>query len=255
LLFLAFMGLQGRYFGRWLLPIFPIACLLAANFALEVAAWATRRAPRLAAGFIALAVIALVGQGIVYGIHSGLVLSRADTRNLTRAWVVENIPAGARIVVEPVVPNAWLNDTGELGGGHVRWIKYPTLRVVLNPASGALEPTHRTVLLENYESTLGPALIGYYEQHDYCWVVSGTTQSGRAFADPQRAPNAIAYYRALEQQGEVIYHVSPYSPGKGPTAFNFDWTFDYYPLAFHRPGPEMTVYRLHGGRCGNSSNK
>jgi hypothetical protein len=30
LLFLAFMGAQGRYFGRWLLPVFPIACLLAA---------------------------------------------------------------------------------------------------------------------------------------------------------------------------------------------------------------------------------
>ena len=36
LLFLAFMGLQGRYFGRWLLPIFPILCLLAAFFALVV---------------------------------------------------------------------------------------------------------------------------------------------------------------------------------------------------------------------------
>ena len=36
LLFLAFMGLQGRYFGRWLLPIFPIVCLLAAWFALDV---------------------------------------------------------------------------------------------------------------------------------------------------------------------------------------------------------------------------
>ncbi|MGA7705160.1 MAG: glycosyltransferase family 39 protein, partial [Solirubrobacteraceae bacterium] len=33
ILFLAFMGLQDRYFGRWLLPIFPIACLLAAHFA------------------------------------------------------------------------------------------------------------------------------------------------------------------------------------------------------------------------------
>jgi Dolichyl-phosphate-mannose-protein mannosyltransferase len=252
-LYLLFLSLQGRYFGRWLLPIFPIACLLAANFALEVAAWATRRAPRLAAGFIALAVIALIAQGVVYSVHSGLVLSRADTRNLTRAWVVENIPAGARIVVEPVVPNAWLNDTGKLGGAtHVRWIKYPTLRVVLNPASGAPEPTHRTVLLEDYESTLGPALIGYYERHDYCWVVSGSTQSGRAFADPRRAPNAIAYYRALEKQGEVVYHTSPYSPGRAPTAFNFDWTFDYYPLAFHRPGPEMTVYRLRGGRCGSS---
>jgi 4-amino-4-deoxy-L-arabinose transferase-like glycosyltransferase len=250
-LYLLFLSLQGRYFGRWLLPIFPIACLLAANFSLEAAGWAARRAgPRLRAGPVALAVIALTAQGVVYSIHSGLTLSRADTRNLARAWVVKNIPAGARIVVEPVVPNAWLDNTaGELASARVRWIKYPTLRVVLNPATGAPEPRHRTVQLEDYESTLSPALIGYYEQHNYCWVVSGTTQSGRAFADPRTVPHAIAYYRELARQGEVVYHVSPYSPGKGPTKFNFDWTFDYYPLAFDRPGPEMTVYRLHGGRC------
>ena len=251
-LYLLFLGLQGRYFGRWLLPIFPIACLLAASFALEVAGWALRHTPRLrgaSAAITALAVIALVAQGLVYSIHSSLVLSRADTRNLTRAWVVEHIPTGAKIVVEPVVPNAWLNDTGGLGAAHVRWIKYPTLRVVLNPTTGAPEPAHRTVLLENYESTLGPALIGYYEREGYCWVVSGTTQAGRAFADPKVVPGAIDYYRELEKQGEVVYHVSPYSSGKNRVAFNFDWTFDYYPLAFHRPGPEMTVYRLHGGRC------
>jgi 4-amino-4-deoxy-L-arabinose transferase-like glycosyltransferase len=248
-LYLLFLSLQGRYFGRWLLPIFPIVCLLAASFALEVAGWAARRAPRLAVGFTALAVIALTGQGLVYSIHAGSVLSRADTRNLARAWVVRNIPAGARIVVEPVVPNAWLNDTGGPGIDHMRWVKYPTLRVVLNPATGVPEPTHRTVLLENYESTLGPTLVSYYEREGYCWVVSGYTQSGRAFANPKVVPNAIAYYRELEKQGEVIYHISPYSSGQSRVAFNFDWTFDYYPLAFHRPGPEMTVYRLHGGRC------
>src|SRR5439155_11033794 len=33
LAYLAFMGLQGRYFGRWLMPILPILCLLAALFA------------------------------------------------------------------------------------------------------------------------------------------------------------------------------------------------------------------------------
>ncbi len=47
LLYLAFMGLQGRYFGRWLLPIFPILCLLAAFFALwlvgAVMRWARGR--------------------------------------------------------------------------------------------------------------------------------------------------------------------------------------------------------------------
>jgi hypothetical protein len=32
-------------------------------------------------------------------------------------------------------------------------------------------------------------------------------------------------------------------------AFNFDWSFDYAPLAYARPGPEMTIYRLRGGRC------
>ena len=37
LLFLAFMGLQGRYFGRWLLPVFPLLCLLAAVFVLWAA--------------------------------------------------------------------------------------------------------------------------------------------------------------------------------------------------------------------------
>jgi len=251
-LYLLFLSLQGRYFGRWLLPIFPIACLLAASFALEVAGWAGRRAARLRgapAAFTALAVIALVTQGLVYSIHSGLVLSRVDTRNLTRAWIVGHIPAGARIVVEPVVPNAWLNETGGLTPTHGRWVKYPTLRVALNPATGAPEPTHRTVQLEDYESTLSPALIGYYEREGYCWVVSGYTQAGRAFADPQVVPHAIAYYRELARQGEVVYHVSPYNSGTGHVAFNFDWTFDYYPLAFQRPGPEMTVYRLHGGRC------
>jgi hypothetical protein len=249
-LYLLFLGLQGRYFGRWLLPIFPVACLLAASFALEAAGWAARRAGRLRAAFVAPAVIALVVQGVVYSIHSGLVLSRPDTRNLTRAWMVEHIPAGAKIVVEPVVPNAWLDETGAGGTAQARWIKFPALRVVLNPATGKPETTNRTVELEDYELALGPALVSYYERHDYCWVVSGYTQSGRAFADPQVVPHAIAYYRELARQGEVVYHVSPYnSAGKDDVAFSFDWTFDYYPLAFHRPGPEMTVYRLHGGRC------
>jgi hypothetical protein len=251
-LYLAFLSLQGRYFGRWLLPIFPIACLLAAYFSLELAGWVTRRAPRLHGArvtFIALVVLALSVQGLIYSIHSDLVLSRTDTRNLTRAWVVAHIPAGARIVVEPVVPNAWLDGTGSLAPGHVRWVKYSTLRLILNPSTGRPEPPHRTVLLENYERTLGPALIPYYEQHDYCWVISGFTQSGRAFTDPKALPDAIAYYRALAQQAQVVYQASPYAPSQGPVPFSFDWTFDYYPLAYDRPGPVMTVYRLHGGRC------
>ncbi len=111
-LFLAFMGLQGRYFGRWLMPIFPIACLLGAFFVVALARWAARPlsepAPR--AALAALLVAALLVQGLVYSVHAGIALSRADTRNLTRQWMLAHIPAGAKIVAEPVEPEEWARE-------------------------------------------------------------------------------------------------------------------------------------------------
>ena len=271
LLFLAFMGLQGRYFGRWLLPIFPILSLLAAFFAVEIVRLAVSRlrqrsgggaggqgsvsAPRArrVAGpaLAALIVAALLAQGILYSVHSGLVLARADTRNITRAWMLTHIPAGAPIVVEPVSPDAWARQAqaGTSTASNPRqWNKYPSMLSRISPDGGLLDTT-RQVSVENYVRTLAPALLGYYEHHGYCWVVSGSTQYDRAFADPRAVPLAVAYYRALARQGTVVFRASPYARGQRPVAFNFDWSFDYYPLAYERPGPQMTVYRLNGGRC------
>ena len=277
LLFLIFMGLQGRYFGRWLLPILPIACLLAASFTLTVAQALARRLARARAGGeegvppgrhraerrrrsggppLALAgavllIAAVLAQGLIYSVHAGLTLSRADTRNETRAWLLAHVPAGTPIVVEPVAPDEWARERRVASAGApdpYRWNKYPSLRGRIS--HGTLTAgASQLVGIEEYERTLAPALIGYYEAHRYCWVVSGSTQSGRAFADPAAVPEAIAYYRALAREGEVVYRVSPYARGHGPVAFGFDWSFDYYPLAYHRPGPQMTVYRLRGGRC------
>jgi hypothetical protein len=256
LLFLAFMGLQGRYFGRWLLPIFPIVCLLAAVFAVQLIERAMRLVRSPAPARVALATVlvaVLLAQGLLYSVHAGLVLSRADTRALTRNWMVVNIPRGAKIVAEPVSPNEWANEVKagtSTASNHYRWLKYPSL-IPRVSASGGVEttPTMPQVGIEDYETTLAPALIGYYETNGYCWVISGSTQSGRAFADPRAVPRAVAYYRALEQQGEVVYRASPYARGHAPVAFDFDWSFDYYPLSYYRPGPQMTVYRLHGGGC------
>ena len=204
---------------------------------------------------IAVAGVALCAQGLLYTVHSDLVLSRADTRTLTRAWMVTHIPAGTKIVAEPVSPEVWASDIGHFNYATpegTRWIKYSSLRSVIAPDGSLVGEPGRPVGIEDYERTLSPALIGWYERQGYCWVITGSTQSGRAQAEPGAVPHAVAYYRALAQQATVAYRVSPYSPGKGPVAFNFDWSFDYYPLAYHRPGPEMTVYRLHGGRCAGS---
>jgi 4-amino-4-deoxy-L-arabinose transferase-like glycosyltransferase len=259
-LFLAFMGLQGRYFGRWILPIFPIVCLLAAFFVVQLVKWCVSALPQASSvrtfALGSLLVAAVLAQGLTYSVHAGLVLSRVDTRTLTRRWMLAHIPAGAAIVVEPVSPNEWARERRAgvaTADEPFRWKKYPSLFNRVSPA-GAVEATaSHEVGLENYETTLAPALIGFYERHGYCWVVSGSTQAQRALTDRGAVPRAVAYYRALRRHGEVVYRASPYAANKGPVAFNFDWSFDYYPLAYERPGPQMTVYRLHGGSCGRSA--
>jgi len=276
LAYLAFMGAQGRYFGRWLLPIFPLLCLLAAFFIAfagerlarcshgALVALRTRRgrvraapaprarAPRaIAATAVALLAALALAQGVVYSVHAGVVLSRADTRNLARTWMLAHIPARTRIVVEPIAPDDWARESPTAGAGsrRYRWLKYPSMLSRITRA-GTLAPVAVRVGIEEYERTLAPALIAYYTQHSYCWLISGSTQSGRAFADPAAVPLAIAYYRALRREARLEHPVSPYSRGRRPVAFGFDWSFDYYPLAYARPGPEVLVYRLHGARCG-----
>ncbi len=255
IVFVLFMGSQERYFGRWLMPVFPFICILAAYAAIEFVDWAGRVSPALKPTFATIAVVALCGQGFVYSLHSGLVLSREDTRNLTREWMVANVPAGKKVVVEPVVPDQWAQDIGNplpiIPNGN-RWNKYPLSRSKIDPRTGETVPGEGVIVnIEDFEKVLRPELVDFFEQQEYCWVVVGSTQRGRAEAEPEVVPNALRYYDTLQQRSEVVYDASPYSKGKGPVGFNFDWTFNYYPLAYNRPGPEMTVYRLTGGQCAN----
>ena len=104
--FLAVMGLQGRYFGRWVMPIVPIICLLGAHAAISAADSAARAKPRLRGALVGLGAVAMCAQGLVYSIHSGLVNSRVDTRTTARAWLVAHVAPGTRIVVEPIAPNS-----------------------------------------------------------------------------------------------------------------------------------------------------
>jgi hypothetical protein len=252
-LFVLFMGSQERYFGRWLMPVFPFVCVLAAYAAIEFSDWLGRFSPALRPTFVAAVVVVLCGQGFVYSLHSGLVMSREDTRNIARDWMVLNVPERAKIVVEPVVPDQWAQDIGnpsQLTKNGNRWTKYPLSRSRIDPKTGATVPAPGVVVnIEDFERVLRPQLVDFFEQQRYCYVVVGSTQRGRAEVEPEQVPDALRYYEELERRSKVVYEVSPYSKGQGPVAFNFDWTFNYYPLAYNRPGPVMTVYRLQGGGC------
>jgi hypothetical protein len=251
-LFLVFMGTQERFFGRWLLPIFPMICLLAAYAVLRGAAWGARRWPTLAPSLLVIAAALLCGQGLIASLHSGQVLSRDDTRNMARAWLVEHVPPKTKIVVEPVVPDGWAQDVGHpspLTSNGNRWVKYPTSRSNIANDGSEITGPGRIVNIEDYERTLYPGLVQRYEDAGYCWVVVGSTQRGRAEVEPEAVPRALAYYEELKRSSDTAYVASPYRDGAGPVDFNFDWSFDFYPLSYHRPGPMMWIYHLNGGRC------
>ena len=74
-------------------------------------------------------------------------------------------------------------------------------------------------------------------------MVTGSTQSGRAYADPEEVPDALDYYDELRKRGREVFHVSPYGE-RGRVPFSFDYSFNYYPLDYERPGPEITIYRI-----------
>ena len=253
LLYLLYMGTQDRYFGRWALPLFPIACVLAAWFLVWALEQAARRWPRAALPVAVVAIALALGQGLIHVVHNDRVLSRPDTRGLAHDWMVANIPAGSPIVLEPIVPARWSEDPDRANPATPdgqRWRLWDTSRADVDdfgrplPGGGT-----RFVKVDKYERTLRPALIDDYERQGYCWVVVGSHQRDRAYAQPEQVPQALAYYDALAERGEEVARFSPYREGAKPPRFNFDWAFDYYPLAYERPGPEIVIYRLSGGEC------
>jgi hypothetical protein len=251
--FILFMGLQERYFGRWLMPIFPLVAALSGYGTLAAVRWLARSRRIPLAFATALATVLLIGQSVSADVHNDRVLSRPDTRSLARAWMVAHIPAGSRVVVEPVVPASWAYDIGVSDPATptgARWRLYPTQLSNLGVDGRPLPAGQRRyVPVDEYERTLQPALIDAYEQEGYCWVVVGSLQASRPFVQPRIAPAAIAYYRALARRGRLVYHLSPFAPGTDPVPFSFDWTIDYYPRQYRLPGPEMWIYRLNGGLC------
>jgi hypothetical protein len=234
------MGAQQRFFGRWLMPIFPIVAVLAGYAVIQAVARVTHSGRPTAVMAAGALTALLLSQSVAADIHNDAVLSRPDTRSLARAWMVAHIPARARVVIEPIVPGAW----------EMRWRPYPTAVSTLNAAGRPVRGPARPIHIDQYESHLFPALLSRYVAHGYCWVITGSQQSGRAFVRSSAAPGAIAYYAALARRGRLVYRVSPYLAGSRPPGFNFDWSFDYYPRQYRLPGPEITIYRLDGGSCG-----
>jgi 4-amino-4-deoxy-L-arabinose transferase-like glycosyltransferase len=218
--FYLYMGAQGRFFGRWLLPIYPALCVLA-GYGVVALADALGRRPRPAAALLVALAALVCAQGAIAAVRVDALLGRTDTRAQALRWVRENVPADAPLVVEPFVPASW--------------------REALDRP---LWPVRRP--FQAYEKRLRVRRIDRYRAQGFCWVIVGSTQKERGLKAGLRSSRN--YYRALDEASARTVTFSPFERGADPVGFSYDFSFNYYPSAYERPGPVVEIHKLRGCR-------
>jgi hypothetical protein len=230
-----YLGTQTRYFGRWLLPMYPVLALLAAVALVQLVS-AIRTRPVVQGLVLAALAAGVMAQSVVADIRTSEVLGKTDTRQITRDWLETSFLDGIRVVIEPGVPDNFYRVEGgrnrqrQFVRGFIRDVRR---RTVLDAPEGA-DTT--------YAASLTPDLIDLYRQQGFCMVVTMSVIRGRA--ENAKVPQALAYYDRLERESKRLFYVNPYDPGADRVDLHYDFSYNYYPRAFARPGPEVGVYRL-----------
>ena len=225
-----YLALQSRYFGRWLLPAYPALALLAAAGVGALVRRVAARPPARAAALAVVLALVLV-QPAAADLRTARLLGREDTRAIAREFLVKTYRPRLRIVIEPAVPARYYR------------LLRPRRRVPPSRKQfvrGFARDVRETRL--DYAATLRRETLDRYRDNGYCLVMTMSVIRGRA--ENARLAPALAYYDRLERESRVVYRGDPYAPGEGPVPFHFDLSYNYYPPAFERPGPEVTVYRL-----------
>ena len=215
----------------------------------------------LVSGAVLAAITGLVlAQPLAADVRTALVLGRADTRELARQYLIDHFQPELRVSIEPAVPGRYFrsNPRGRLPDWLSRCPARPGWkepgwsyvgdggrRLCVRFKPGLFARPDGGVRASSYYTVLSPEVIDDYRFYGYCLVM--TTGVVRERALETGDPGARAYYRRLERESRLLREFSPYKPGEGPVPFSFDLSYNYYPTAYHRPGPTVRIYRLN--RC------
>lgn len=250
----AYLAVQSRYFGRWLLPAYPALALLGAYAIARAAELLPDRAP-LRAGAAAALTLVVLAQPLLADVRSARALGREDTLNQARAFLDERFAPGLRVSIEPAVPGRyfrsnpegtappWLTRCGQREGWTEPGWSYVAengRRVCAQYKPGLFVRPDGGVRASAYGAVLGPEVIDDLRLYGYCHVMTVNVVRERA----ERDPLARAYYERLERESSVLREFSPYREGAEPVPFDFDLSYNLYPPAYERPGPTVRVYRL-----------
>ncbi len=174
---------KGIIYGRYLLPILPFVCLLAAIATVSGVGLLRRfNIPRVARTALtaALTAAALVSPAIT-SIAFDRTISRPPTQALAYDWISRNVPRGSRVVIEKFD------------------IRLPEERY---------RTEHVRQLIEKQHDDYVAAGANY--------LIASSQVYGSAFEAPQREPDRYAAYRRLFDESQEVARFSPSQEHPGP---------------------------------------
>lgn len=90
---------------RTLMPILPFVFLLAAGFLVDLTVAIRARYPRIpATALSAVAVLGMLAVPAVHTVGGAAALTAPEPEDAARAWIAENLPAGASVLIEAYSP-------------------------------------------------------------------------------------------------------------------------------------------------------
>lgn len=200
IVYFVYIGTWKELADRYLLVIVPLLILLAARCCLEVVEVLPRRRRVVAPLVGALLFVAFV-LPLTAAIAYDATLSGTDTREVARAWIQENVPAGALIAVEnygpPLVREEDLDHYGDAG---LDPVAYRLVRLKL-PAPGVPERARD---------------LDRLRERGVEYVVVSSRVRERVLAAPDVYPSIVDFYRRLDAETELVKEFRPGPGERGP---------------------------------------
>jgi hypothetical protein len=217
------MGATRHYFARYALPLAPFAAIFAAETIVAFGAWLDTRSPRMGRSLVmGLVLIALI-QPLTASIRHGMLLTRTDTRTQAKAWIEQNIPAGAKIAVD--------------------WPTHgPPLATAERPAPDS-ERAYAISLVGG--AGLSERSIDWYRGQGYQYLIASSFIYQIPLVFQEQDQERKAFYASLEREFTEIQTFHPTGDGSEP-AFIFDEVYGPAISLWQRkqPGPTLRIYQV-----------
>ena len=190
-------------------------------------------------------------------------LGRQDTLSQARQFLHDHYAPELRVTIEPAVPGryfrsnpqgripSWLTRCPQRPGWTDRGWSYLAAngqRVCDRYKPALFARADGGVRASAFHAVLRPSVIDDYRLYGYCLVMTVNVVRDRALetGDPRRAPTT----RGSTASPTCCASSAPTSEGAKPVPFSFDLSYNYYPTAYERPGPDgrhPPPARLHAG--------